>query len=143
LVNVAPGVNVSNSDSTGSVLIGVVLALLVFRWATGASPTLTTYWINKDGKPEYSEVFSPDRATATVVVALRGVGKEANAYFSHKDCMIVDARNWYCDEGLAASDGNVTDQVSESDPRIRSVSFFRWWLALVSHGSETPGKGNR
>jgi hypothetical protein len=126
---------VSDTDHTGSVFFGVLLALLAFHWATEpGESTEKTYWIDKEGKPEFSQEYSADRSSGTVAVALRIPGHSAS-YFRHKDCTVVTARDWSCDEGLESTDGKVTDQIPESDPRIRSVSVFRWWLARAFGGS--------
>jgi hypothetical protein len=130
----------SGSDQSFSIFVSVLFALLVFHWVTDPSTESTekTYWIDREGKAQYSQEFSADRSSGTVTVALRIAGAPRAVYAVHNNCRVVTTRDWSCESGLESTDGKITDDISESDPRIRSVSVYRWWLARAFGGLAKP-----
>lgn len=123
-------------DPTVAVVLGVLFALLVVRWYS--EPTVTAYWLSIHGDAWITEEFSVGRSSGTVVVAMRQVG-HGKIYFLKKDCAILDRKNWSCaDGGYRADDGKVSDQILETDPRVKSVSRSRWWVARI--GAWLSGK---
>jgi hypothetical protein len=121
------------------VLIAVVLAIGIGKWLF-FSNTVTSYWLyTKSGAPAAREVYSVDRSSLTVTVLDRWSNGTLWISGPERDCVIIDSENWRCGQAeTLALDGHVKEQILSTDPRLREVSWFRWWIARLTHWSEAP-----
>jgi hypothetical protein len=122
-------------DLIVAIVLAIVFALGFLRWLS--NETITTYWTyTGSGYPAARETYSVNRASATVNALEQWQG---NFVSPHKDCAIFDARNWSCAGAeLWATDGKVREAILSTDPRLREVSWFRWWLARLTHWGQPP-----
>ncbi len=132
----------TNNVTEGGILVAIILGILIAKWLL--AETITTYWTyTASGFPAVRETYSVDRASGTVNVLEQWVGG-GHLVYMHKDCAIFDAKNWDCaNVELWASDGKVKEAILSTDPRAREVSWWRWWLARLTHwgrAPEYPGK---
>jgi hypothetical protein len=123
---------VSSKDRGG--LDGLILIVLVLIWWNTralVSETVSTYWLDADGRKVAEEIYSADRSSATVTYFMKGAVKDDGIYFGpYKDCSIIDYKNWHCPgQELESIDGNVTGSPFDSDRRVHRVSALRYWFA--------------
>jgi hypothetical protein len=118
------------------IVFAIVLALIIAKW--WFSETVTTHWIYTGSSyPAARETYSVDRTSATVNLLQQWQG--GSFVYTNKDCVIFDAKNWSCAGAeLWANEGKVREEILSSDPRLREVSWLRWWLARLIHWGRAP-----
>jgi hypothetical protein len=123
-----------SSNQCGGSLGGLILIVLVLIWwgikAPGNGETVSTYWLDADGRRVAEEVYSADRVSATVTLFMKDPIKGGIYFGPYKDCSIIDFKNWYCTgQGFESIDGSVTGSPFDSDRRVHRVSRLRYWFA--------------
>jgi hypothetical protein len=108
----------------------IVIVALAIWWWSARGDTISTYWVlTSTGAQEAEERFSADRSSNTVVKLMKGPESDNGFLITFSNCSVLDYKNWWCPSGYGAANGKVTGSPFESDPRVRSVRVWRYWLA--------------
>jgi len=123
-------------DAVSFLLVG---GLIAWGWSAYTRNTVSAYWVDsKTGEAVAEERFSADRSSNTVVEFMRDPGRETGSFMTHKNCIVLDHKNWWCEIGYASYNGDVKGSTFESDSRVRSASWLKYMFARPQKQQKSP-----